>query len=223
MKTPVWPVTCPLVTDQSFWKQMEALHGSTIARKFTRLSTIWTSVMIKFRSFTADKTNLLTLLLDKPILMPWLKTVLIASRTCFNSTWIRKILGTLSHLVQCIKTSLPFLDLRILALSLLTHLMDHRMRACTLVTSLKDFGIASLSMPLRERHLKSPHKISWSTPPLRKEQTVLTIVPHEPSSLWISWFRLGILKINFWTHLGLSFMYLSIAELISRSFCSSSL
>ena len=33
--------------------------------------------------------------LDKPILMLRLKTVRIASRTCFNSTWIRKILGTL--------------------------------------------------------------------------------------------------------------------------------
>ena len=88
---------------------------------------------------------------------------------------------------------------------------------------LKVFGIAFLSMPLQERHLKSSHKISFSTPPLKKEQTVLTIIPHEPSFLWIRWFRLGILKINSWIHLGLSFMYLSLEEFISRSFCSSSL
>ena len=44
-----------------------------------------------------------------------------------------------------------------------------------------------------------------------------------PSSLWVRLFRLGILNINFWTHLGLLFRYLSIAEFISRSFCSSNL
>ena len=32
------------------------------------------------------------------------------------------------------------------------------MRACTLAMSLKDFGIESLSMSLRERHRKSSHK-----------------------------------------------------------------
>ena len=60
-------------------------------------------------------------------------------------------------------------------------------------------------------------------PPAKKEQTVLTNIPNEPSSLWIKWFRLGILKISFWTDSDLLFMYLSIAEFISRSSGSSSL
>ena len=58
-------------------------------------------------------------------------------------------------------------DISLSAPLLLTLLLDHRMRACTPAMSLKDFGISSLSMPLPERHLKSLHKISLSTAPLR--------------------------------------------------------
>ena len=152
--------------------------------------------------------------------MPWLKTVLIASRICFNLTWIRKILGSLWHQVLYIKTNLPYLDLKILAQSLLTLLLDHKMRACTRVTSLKDFWIAYLSMLLRERHLRSFHKILMPTQLTKRRQTVLITIPREPSSLWIRWFRLGISKINFWTHLGLSSKFLNIAEFFFRSFCS---
>ena len=66
-----------------------------------------------------------------------------------------------------------------------TLLLDHRMPACTPVMNLKEFGIAFLSMPFREGHLRSFQKILLSIPPARKEQTVLTIIPKEPSSLWI--------------------------------------
>ena len=50
---------------------------------------------------------------------------------------------------------------------------------------LKDFGIASLLMPLRELRLRSSHKILLFTPPLKKEQMALIFIHHEPSSLWI--------------------------------------
>ena len=67
----------------------------------------------------------------------------------------------------------------------LTLLLDYKMRACTPATSLKNSGTASLSMPLRGRHLRSSHKILLSTQLPKTAQTVLTIVPHEPSFLWI--------------------------------------
>ena len=61
--------------------------------------------------------------------------------------------------------------------SLLTLSLDHTMRACTIVTSLKDFGIAHLSMPLSEQYLRNSHKILLSTQLTKKGQTVLTITP----------------------------------------------
>ena len=50
---------------------------------------------------------------------------------------------------------------------------------------LKGFWIAFLSMPLRELHLRSFHKNLLFTHLTKSGQTVLTIIPHEPSSLWI--------------------------------------
>ena len=73
-----------------------------------------------------------------------------------------------------IKASVPYLHLKISTQLLLTLSPDYRMRECTPATSLKDFGMAYFSMPLQRRHLKSSHKILFSTQPPTKEQTYYT-------------------------------------------------
>ena len=126
---------------------------------------------------TEDNFNLLTLSVNRLIPMIRLGTALIASGTCSNSTWIRKTLGIIKHLVLYIKTTLPYSDLRISTQLLLSPLLDRRMRACTRVMRLEDFGIACVSVPLREGHLKCSLKILLSTLPAEKNRKFSLLYP----------------------------------------------